>query len=195
MTQNENKEQFVETNMTTKEKIVFHAGKLFSQHGYHGTSLDMLAKACGVKKPSLLHHYASKQEIALNTFKNLQNYCEKSIFAIAHDEAITCQEKLQQFAVNVEHFFTEHPYSALPSALATEVVDSIEAFNQPIQCYFDTWQKFIKQIFITKQQKIEDRTASQYLNQIHGALLMQRIYHCPSYIKHACQQIFNTEQH
>lgn len=35
----------------------------FAEHGYHGTSIRMLAEAAGLSVPGVYHHYRSKQEI------------------------------------------------------------------------------------------------------------------------------------
>lgn len=47
----------------TKQKIMIEALKLFSQYGYEAVSVDQIAKAVGIKAPSLYKHYKSKQNI------------------------------------------------------------------------------------------------------------------------------------
>ena len=39
------------------------AARLFAERGYHGTSIGDLAQALGVRKASLYHHVASKQDL------------------------------------------------------------------------------------------------------------------------------------
>ncbi|MGE3672663.1 MAG: TetR/AcrR family transcriptional regulator [Polyangiaceae bacterium] len=43
-----------------REKILVEATRLFARQGYDGTSLQAIADAVGIKKPSLIHHFASK---------------------------------------------------------------------------------------------------------------------------------------
>lgn len=47
----------------TKQKILDTALLLFSERGYDSVSVDEIAKATGIKAPSLYNHYSSKQEI------------------------------------------------------------------------------------------------------------------------------------
>lgn len=47
----------------TKKKILKKALKLFSEHGYDSVIVGEIAKAVGIKAPSLYSHYQSKQAI------------------------------------------------------------------------------------------------------------------------------------
>lgn len=50
-------------NKTTKQRILGEAVNLFSKEGYEAVSVDQIAKAVGIKAPSLYKHYKSKQDI------------------------------------------------------------------------------------------------------------------------------------
>ena len=47
----------------TKQKILDKALELFSARGYDSVSVDQIAKAVGIKAPSLYNHFPSKQAI------------------------------------------------------------------------------------------------------------------------------------
>ncbi len=49
--------------MNTKQKILKEALTLFSEKGYHAVTVGDIAKAVGIKAPSLYKHYESKQDI------------------------------------------------------------------------------------------------------------------------------------
>ncbi len=49
--------------MAKKDEILEVAKKYFSQYGYEGTSLDLVAKEVGVTKPALYYHFKNKKEI------------------------------------------------------------------------------------------------------------------------------------
>jgi AcrR family transcriptional regulator len=46
-----------------REELTRIAARLFAERGYQGTSLADLAAALGVRKPSLYHHIASKEDL------------------------------------------------------------------------------------------------------------------------------------
>ena len=49
--------------MSTKDRILDAALTLFAENGYNGTSVEQIAKAVGIKAPSLYKHYKGKEDI------------------------------------------------------------------------------------------------------------------------------------
>jgi AcrR family transcriptional regulator len=49
----------------TRENILEAAAQVFRQKGFHGASMQDIADAVNLQKPSLYHHVSSKQEILL----------------------------------------------------------------------------------------------------------------------------------
>lgn len=58
--------------LTPKERILENAVSMFSEKGYHGTSMRELATASGCSLPTMYYHYKSKndlfEEIVINQF-------------------------------------------------------------------------------------------------------------------------------
>lgn len=46
-----------------REEILARAAELFAQRGYPGTSMNEVAEACGVSKPTLYHYVRDKHEL------------------------------------------------------------------------------------------------------------------------------------
>jgi AcrR family transcriptional regulator len=50
-------------NRAKRRELVARAASLFNDVGYHNTSVEDVAEACGIRKPTLYHYFKSKHEI------------------------------------------------------------------------------------------------------------------------------------
>ena len=48
---------------TQREQILARAAELFARQGYTATSMNQVALACGVSKPSLYHYVRDKYQL------------------------------------------------------------------------------------------------------------------------------------
>lgn len=56
--------------MDKKEEILSAATKIFEKYGLQKTTLDDIAKECGIKKTALYYYFKNKDEIIQTMFKN-----------------------------------------------------------------------------------------------------------------------------
>ncbi len=73
------KEQFEEIRKKTKENILNVSLKLFAEKGYHGTSINDIAKAAKISKGLAYNYFDGKQKIMEAIFQELFKEGEKFI--------------------------------------------------------------------------------------------------------------------
>ena len=83
---------------TAKRDVILHkSADLFAQFGYAGTSIAMIAEACGVSKALLYHYYPDKEAVL---FDLLQAHLEDLVAVVeAADAANPGQGRLEALAV------------------------------------------------------------------------------------------------
>jgi TetR/AcrR family transcriptional regulator, cholesterol catabolism regulator len=79
----------------TREDILEAAAQVFRQKGYHGASMEDIARAVNLQKPSLYHHVSSKQDILLALLNRALELLLERISVISMQE-LPADQKLQE---------------------------------------------------------------------------------------------------
>ncbi|OQY40476.1 MAG: hypothetical protein B6229_01610 [Spirochaetaceae bacterium 4572_7] len=74
--------------MSTKDKLIEAAIKLFEEKGYSGTTTAAIAASAGVADVTLFRHFGSKEVIFKEALKKIQNSGELELFRMMLFESI-----------------------------------------------------------------------------------------------------------
>jgi len=162
--------------VSRSDDILSGAALLFRAKGYHATSMNDVAEICRIQKPSLYHHFASKEDLALAVMEQTQSYFDSYIFKYAYDEALSPEHKVLKLNQALEEYFSIENSGCVFVNFAIEAMDSMMQFVEPIRHYFDTWYKAYRAIFgaIYKPEELE-ALADSYVSDLQGALIMMRV--------------------
>ncbi|MGD0119772.1 MAG: TetR family transcriptional regulator [Candidatus Binatus sp.] len=92
----------------TRDRVLQVAQALFAERGYRGTSLRDIAKRIGIKAPSLLHHFPSKQQLYLAVLDKMFESLEDAANALAWGRE-SRQERMRQAVGDAIDFIASHP--------------------------------------------------------------------------------------
>jgi len=116
---------------TQREQIVARAAELFARHGYPGTSMNQLAEACGVSKPSLYHYVDDKYRLLVEI---AEGHVDRLRALVAEAEAEAASKPLAsphgrpeaRLRALIEHFMAAYADSQDAHRVLTEDVKFLE---------------------------------------------------------------------
>ena len=157
-----------------KQELLHRCWEVFNRHGYHGTSVSMLAEATGLGKSGLMHHQKSKESLMRAVMEYAQETMRSIVFAVAQEDLPPEQrlEKLlrrQNRLVKIERqgcFFANTALETGREGL----------FNEAIQIIWDEWKQAVSGILSeVMPPEAAAQTAYRLLCEYEGAIIMYKV--------------------
>ena len=98
-----------EGTRTTRQAILDEARRAFAASGFDGTALNDIAGAVGIRRPSLLHHFPSKEALYREVYlEALADFSER-VDKAASTEILDAWDKVDHVVSAAFAFFVDNP--------------------------------------------------------------------------------------
>ncbi|WP_234736791.1 TetR/AcrR family transcriptional regulator [Tellurirhabdus bombi] len=161
----------------TREEILKKAMRLFKRQGYHRTSMDDLAKECGVLKGSFYYYFSSKEALMKEVLQYVNAYNKAHVLTIAYEEAIPPKQRLEQLLDALFDVLFQSEGGCLMGNTVLETALITDEFKEPLQTHFNNIINAVAHIYqhvYSPQKAVE--LAQQLAIDIQGSLVMIKLF-------------------
>ena len=134
--------------MDVRAKILQEATRLFAANGVDGTSLQDISDAVGVKKPSLLYHFPSKEALHASVLEHLLSRWNEAVPRLL--KAAAREDRFDAILDETISFFAEDPDRA--RLLLREGLDRPDEMRMLLRVHASAWLGVISQSIVKAQE-------------------------------------------
>ncbi|MDG2278506.1 MAG: TetR/AcrR family transcriptional regulator [Pseudomonadales bacterium] len=165
----------------TASKILDVGQELIQTRGYSSMSFQDIAVQVGIKKPSVIHHFASKSDLGVAIVRRYRDTFATQLQAIEEDPNKTAWEALAFYFSPYQHFAQAADRVCLCGALAGEIPALPEAMRAEVKQFMEHHQSWLERILQRGRSNGEltfsetpTRLARLFFNTLQGTLLVKR---------------------
>ena len=135
--------------MEVRDTILLEATRLMAERGFDGTSIQAVADAVGVRKPSVLYHFPSKEELRKAVLDRLLSRWNDILPKLLMASTLTGLAKFDGVMRELMSFFADDPDRA--RLLVRELLDRPKEMKSSLQGYARPWVEVVAE-YIKKGQ-------------------------------------------
>lgn len=177
----------------SSEQMLSTCAIQFKTHGYAGTSMEMLAKACGLSKASFYYYAPNKEALLLKVLEHTHQYLNQQLFKLDDFNEVDPIAQFENMHAKAVQFFSYEIKGCLVGIISLEASAISEQIYQKIRDIFQDWQNTFFQIF---KQKLDTDTAQNLakvsIADYEGAILMYRLNHDPFYLDQVKSRVLHS---
>ena len=172
---------------TSKEEILEKAAMVFREKGYHHTSIQNLADACGLEKPHFYYYFKKgKPQLMEEVLKYMDGLMEKYVCELAYDEEHPPEKRLQKMLNRMNKFYLNGPGGCIFANTILETANVNDKFKPIIKVTFDKWAKALQFVLESKYEAEKaKKLAFSIIQDMEGGLMMYQLYTDEQFMKMA----------
>jgi AcrR family transcriptional regulator len=132
-----------------RQRILDQATRLFASRGFNGTSVQAIAEAVGIRKPSLLYHFRSKDALRQGVLDQMLTHWKDELPKVLN-AASTGKDRFATGLGAVTSFFVADPNRA--RLVVREMLDAPESVQKLLDEHFRPWTSMIADYIRTGQK-------------------------------------------
>jgi AcrR family transcriptional regulator len=129
--------------MSSKQQILDAALRHMAARGADSASLRQIAEDVGIRKPSIMYHFASKDALRAAVLEDILARWSEVIPRLILATAANGLERFEALTRELVRFFSEDPNRA--RLVFREMMDRPEAMSAYVESYVQPWIKVISQ--------------------------------------------------
>ncbi len=173
---------------STKQRLLDAGMAMLLEHGYNDLGLQALLEETGTPKGSFYHHFADKEDFALQVVDQYMRHVHAALDACLADEQVPPLERVRSFFEAVERQYRSEGYmGCLLGGLGQELSGVNERFRRRIEECFSKIAERIAACLAEAQTRGElpadadpGRLASLLVDCWEGAALRSRLARDPA---------------
>lgn len=155
------------TRAVRGQQLLDAAQRLFIENGYQGTSIEDLARAAGVSRPIIYHHYGSKDGIYLACLRRARVDLDQRLGAAAGDGSDNLQERLRR-GIDAYFSFVQHDRASWSLLFGGGVAIAGSAAEEAMTLRFETVNR-ITDLLAQSLPRVARRKLEAYAHAISGS--------------------------
>ncbi|GAB3909332.1 TetR/AcrR family transcriptional regulator [Larkinella knui] len=161
----------------TREEILQKAMLVFKRQGYHRTTMEDLARACGLLKGSFYHYFSSKEVLMKEVLRHSNEQNEKILFSLAYAEEKPPQQRLEDLLDALFNGINRSEGGCLMGNTTLETALVTEEFKEPLRVHFNNAMAALAHIYQhTHPREKAQELAEQATAEIQGSLLLVKLF-------------------
>ncbi|MGA0555812.1 TetR/AcrR family transcriptional regulator [Larkinella sp. VNQ87] len=161
----------------TREEILQKALQVFKRQGYHRTTMDDLARACGLLKGSFYHYFRSKEVLMQEVLWYAAEFNQQHVFSLAYDETKPPRQRLERVLDTLFEGVQRTEGGCLMGNTVLETALTNQEFKEPLRAHFNYAMTALAHLYQMRHPAEQaQQLAQQATAEIQGSLLLVKLF-------------------